>query len=106
MNQLIYSQNNFPKNFFSKPVEIPLVLSGSFGELRSNHFHSGIDIKTQAKEGLNIINSADGFVSRIKISHGGFGKALYVSHKNGYTTVYGHLKKFNNEIENYIKKIQ
>ena len=103
---IINSQEKYPKNYFSKPVEIPLILSGSFGELRSNHFHSGIDIKTQSKQGLNIVSSADGYVSRIKIAHGGFGKAIYVNHKNGYTTVYGHLKKFNTEIENYIKKIQ
>ena len=103
---IIISQDKYPENYFSKPVEIPLILSGSFGELRSNHFHSGIDIKTQSKQGLNIVSSADGYVSRIKIAHGGFGKAIYVNHKNGYTTVYGHLKKFNTEIENYIKKIQ
>ena len=103
---IIISQDKYPENYFSKPVEIPLILSGSFGELRSNHFHSGIDIKTQSKQGLNIVSSADGYVSRIKITHGGFGKAIYVNHKNGYTTVYGHLKKFNTEIENYIKKIQ
>ena len=103
---IINSQEKYPKNYFSKPVEIPLILSGSFGELRSNHFHSGIDIKTQSKQGLKIVSSADGYVSRIKIAHGGFGKAIYVNHKNGYTTVYGHLKKFNTEIENYIKKIQ
>ena len=102
----INSQIEYSKEYFLKPVEIPLVLSGNFGELRSNHFHSGIDIKTQNKEGLKIINSADGYISRIKIAHGGFGKALYIDHPNGYTTVYAHLKKFNKEIENYIKKIQ
>ena len=103
---IVNSQKTYPKNYFSNPVEIPLILSGNFGESRTNHFHSGIDIKTQSKQGLNIISSANGFVSRIKISHGGFGKALYIDHENGFTTVYGHLKKFNNEIEDYIKKIQ
>ena len=102
----INSQIEYPKDYFSKPVEIPLVLSGNFGESRSNHFHSGLDIKTKNKEGLKIINSADGYISRIKIAHGGFGKALYIDHPNGFTTVYAHLKKFNKEIENYIKKIQ
>jgi len=102
----VNSQIEYSKDYFSKPVEIPLVLSGNFGESRSNHFHSGLDIKTQNKEGIKIINSADGYVSRIKIAHGGFGKALYVDHPNGFTTVYAHLKKFNKEIEDYIKKIQ
>ena len=103
---VINSQIEYPKDYFSKPIEIPLVLSGNFGELRSNHFHSGLDIKTQNKEGLKIFNSADGYISRIKIAHGGFGKALYVDHPNGFTTVYAHLKKFNKQIEDYIKKIQ
>jgi len=102
----INSQIEYPKDYFSKPIEIPLVLGGNFGESRSNHFHSGLDIKTQNKEGLKIINSADGYISRIKIAHGGFGKALYVDHPNDFTTVYAHLKKFNKEIEDYIKKIQ
>ena len=102
----INSQIEYPKDYFSKPIEIPLVLSGNFGESRSNHFHSGLDIKTQNKEGLKIINSADGYISRIKIAHGGFGKALYIDHPNDFTTVYAHLKKFNKEIEDYIKKIQ
>ena len=103
---ILNSQIEYPKDYFSKPVEIPLVLSGNFGESRSNHFHSGLDFKTQNKEGLRIISSAKGYVSRIKIAHRGFGKALYINHPNGFTTVYAHLKKFNKEIEDYIKKIQ
>ena len=100
------SQNNYPQNYFANPLEVPLVLSGSFAELRSNHFHSGLDIKTQQREGLKVLASADGFVSRIKIAHFGYGKALYITHPNGYTTVYGHLQKFSPEIEAYIKKQQ
>ena len=103
---ILNSQIEYPKDYFSKPVEIPLVLSGNFGESRSNHFHSGLDFKTQNKEGLRIFSSAKGYVSRIKIAHRGFGKALYINHPNGFTTVYAHLKKFNKEIEDYIKKIQ
>src|SRR5690606_12623796 len=78
----------------------------SFAELRANHFHSGLDIKTQQREGLNVYASAEGFVNRIKISHGGYGKALYVTHPNGYTTVYAHLQKFSPRIEAYIKQHQ
>ena len=63
---IFYSQEKYPQNYFVKPIDIPIALSGSFGELRSNHFHSGIDIKTQFKEGFNILSSADGFISRIK----------------------------------------
>lgn len=100
------SQTNFPKNYFSNPLDIDLILNGTFGELRSSHFHSGLDFKTQFKEGLNIYSAAEGYVSRISIKHGGFGKAIYIDHPNGYTTVYAHLKSFNDEIENYIKKLQ
>ena len=102
----INSQSNFPKNYFSNPLNIELVLNGNFGESRPSHFHSGIDFKTQFKEGLDVFSSAQGYVSRISIKHGGFGKALYINHPNGYTTVYGHLKNFNKEIEDYIKKLQ
>lgn len=95
-----------PENYFTEPLKIPLILSGTFGELRSNHFHSGLDIKTQGKTGHNVHASAEGYVSRIKIAHGGYGKALYVQHPNGYTTVYAHLKKFSPKIEEYVKKKQ
>ena len=102
-----FAQNkDFPKDFFQKPLDIPLLLSGNFGELRDNHFHSGLDYKTQQKEGFNVYASAEGFVSRIKISQWGYGKAIYITHPNGYTTVYGHLKSFNPAIEKFIKTIQ
>lgn len=102
----ITSTKTYPSNYFSNPLEIPLILSGTFGELRPNHFHTGLDIKTQQREGLNVLAAAKGYVARIKISHWGYGKAIYIAHPNGYTTVYAHLQKFNDRIENYIKKRQ
>ena len=102
----VFGQNNYPQDYFSAPLDIPLQLSGNFGEMRPNHFHSGFDFKTQQKEGLNVYASADGYISRIKIAHGGYGKAIYISHPNGFTTVYGHLKCGVGEIEKYIKKEQ
>lgn len=102
----VFSQDRYPVDYFVNPLEIPLVLSGSFGELRSNHFHSGFDIKTQGQTGQNVIASANGYVSRINVSHWGYGKAVYITHPNGFTTVYGHLKKFSPEIEAYVKKNQ
>ncbi|MCF6351021.1 MAG: M23 family metallopeptidase [Flavobacteriaceae bacterium] len=96
----------YPQNYFQNPIDIPLILAGTFGELRTNHFHAGIDIKTKKKEGLNILAIADGYVSRIKIKHWGYGKAIYVTHPNGYTSVYAHLQKFAPSIEAYIKKQQ
>lgn len=100
------AQSKIPADFFRNPLNVNLVLSGSFGELRSNHFHSGMDIKTQQREGLDVLAAGDGYVSRINVQHYGYGKALYIQHPNGYTTVYGHLQKFSPEIEAYIKKQQ
>ncbi|MGB5818304.1 MAG: M23 family metallopeptidase, partial [Saonia sp.] len=102
----IKGQENYPKDAFRSPLDIPLILAGTFGELRSNHFHSGIDIKTQQRQGLPIYAIGDGTVTRIKISLWGYGKAMYVAHPNGYTSVYAHLQKFSPEIEEYIKKVQ
>ncbi len=98
-----FSQNfNIPKGDFITPVEIPIYLSGTFGELRSNHFHSGIDIKTQGVEGKIIRTISDGWVSRINISTSGYGKAIYVTHSNGYMSVYGHLQRFNDTIQSIV----
>ncbi|QHI36080.1 Murein DD-endopeptidase MepM [Kordia antarctica] len=101
-----FSQNKYPQNDFRSPLDIPIILSGTFGELRSNHFHSGIDIKTKQKEGFEVFAIGDGHVSRIKIQHWGFGKALYITHSNGYTSVYAHLKKLAPKLEAYLKKQQ
>ena len=98
-----FSQTDYPKDYFRPPLDIPLALSGSFGELRSNHFHTGLDFKTQQKTGLPVYAAAEGYVSRIKISTFGYGKAIYITHPNGYTTVYGHLKKASVRLENYIR---
>ena len=68
-------------------MEIPIILSGTFGELRPNHFHAGIDIKTKGREGFNVYSIGSGYVTRIQITHGGYGKALYIKHDNGQTTI-------------------
>lgn len=99
-------QEKHPQNTFQSPLDIPLILAGTFGELRSNHFHSGIDIKTQQREGLPVYAIESASITRIKISHWGYGKAIYITHPNGYTSVYAHLQKFSPKIEAYIKKIQ
>lgn len=101
-----YSQSKYPQDYFRNPLDITPILSGTFAELRSNHFHSGIDIKTKRKTGLKVYAAAQGYVSRIKIAHYGYGKAIYITHPNGYTTVYAHLQKFSSKIEDYIKALQ
>lgn len=102
----LFVNAQYPQDYFKNPLDITMVLSGTFGELRSNHFHSGIDLKTQQRTGLKVYAAAEGYVSRIKIQRYGYGKALYITHPNGYTTVYAHLKKFDGAIEQYIKKHQ
>jgi hypothetical protein len=102
----VFSQNEYPQDYFRSPLDINIVLAGTFAELRSNHFHSGLDIKTKRVEGLKVYGIANGYVSRIKVAHFGYGKALYVTHPNGYTSVYAHLQKFSPEIETYIKAKQ
>jgi Peptidase family M23 len=103
---LCHVQHNYPQDLFIPPLQIPLIPAGTFGELRSGHFHSGLDIKTQQIEGLPVYVIGDGMVSRIKIAHWGYGKALYIVHPNGYTSVYGHLQKFSPKIEAYVKNKQ
>lgn len=101
-----YSQSEYPQDYFRKPLDIPIILAGTFAELRPSHFHGGLDIKTQGKEGLRVYTAAPGYISRIKVSHYGYGKAIYITHPNGYTTVYGHLQKFSDRLEKYIKTCQ
>ncbi|MCC6599546.1 MAG: M23 family metallopeptidase [Crocinitomicaceae bacterium] len=96
------SIGNYPTGFFGSPLDIPLNLSGNFGELRTNHFHAGIDLKTQQQEGLKVYASAGGYVSRIKVSPVGYGYAIYIDHPNGYTTVYGHLKSYADKFAQYV----
>jgi murein DD-endopeptidase MepM/ murein hydrolase activator NlpD len=99
----LFGQTNFPTDYFGPPLDIPMQLSGNFGELRPNHFHAGFDLKTLQKEGLNVYAVADGYVSRIKISTFGNGKTIYIDHPNGYTSVYAHLQKTVGAIESVVK---
>ncbi|MFW6370223.1 MAG: M23 family metallopeptidase, partial [Bacteroidota bacterium] len=103
---LIGDMQSQQKDYYQAPLDIPLYLSGSFGELRGSHFHAGIDFKTQAEIGKNIYAAADGYISRIKIQTGGYGRALYINHPNGETTVYAHLHEYAPEIEKYVKAYQ
>ncbi|MFH6958659.1 M23 family metallopeptidase [Flavobacterium aquidurense] len=100
----IFAQTQYPKEDFRAPLDIPMQLSGNFGELRPNHFHAGFDLKTNQREGLSVHAIADGYVSRIKISTFGNGKCIYITHPNGYTSVYGHLQTAVGPIQDYVKK--
>ena len=104
--QQYYTQVEYDKTDFVAPMHIPLILAGNFAELRSNHFHTGLDIKTKGSEGYRIYAIDSGYVSRINISHWGYGRALYITHLNGYTSVYAHLSRFPDKIEKYLRKKQ
>ena len=100
ISAIAYGQNNI------SPLDIPIKLSGTFGELRNTHFHTGIDIKTGGTQGLKVKAVKKGYLSRVRVSVGGYGKSLYINHYDGTTSVYAHLKKFSDSIEKYVKKIQ
>ena len=105
--QQIFSDNKYPLVDFRPPLDIvPPALAGSFGELRSNHFHSGMDYRTNQRIGYPVYAIADGYISRLRVQNSGFGLALYINHKNGYTSVYGHLSRFNAKIAQQVKSIQ
>jgi hypothetical protein len=102
----IWAQEEFPKNYFRSPVDTIIVLAGNFAELRPNHFHGGLDIKTGNKERMPIHAVADGYVSRIKVSSFGYGRVIYITHPNGFVSVYAHNSSFNDAIGTYVKDRQ
>jgi murein DD-endopeptidase MepM/ murein hydrolase activator NlpD len=99
-----YAQRNYPQDDFISPVPIPISLSGNFSELRKTHFHAGLDIRTEGREGLPIIAIADGYVSKISVSATGYGRMLFLEHTNGYTSGYAHLSAFEPVLAAYVKK--
>ena len=103
---LSFAQQPYPEDYFQSPLNLPVYPSGTFGEVRSNHFHTGLDYRTEQKTGLPVHAAADGYVSRIKVSSYGYGTALYIDHPNGYTTVYGHLEAYASKIENIVRAEQ
>ncbi|MBE4951215.1 M23 family metallopeptidase [Chryseobacterium culicis] len=103
---IVQAQNNYPQNYFRNPLNIPMQLAANFGAVRTNHFHMGLDLRTNSQENLPVLAAADGYVSRIKVERYGFGNALYITHPNGYTTVYAHLNKYFNQLDEYVKEKQ
>lgn len=100
------AQNNYPQNYFRNPLSIPMQLAANFGAVRTNHFHMGLDLRTNSKENLSVVAAADGYVSRIKVERYGFGNAVYITHPNGYTTVYAHLNRYFDTLDEYVKEKQ
>ena len=102
----VFPQKNYPTNYFRYPLDIPLKLNANFGEMRPNHFHMGLDLFTLRRENLPVLAPADGWISKIKIDPNGFGNAIYVSHPNGYTTLYAHMNTFPPGTAQAIKEAQ
>jgi hypothetical protein len=96
----------YPKNYFRYPLDLPPSTAGTFGELRPNHFHAGLDFRTNQRDGYPVHAAADGFISRLKVQFGGFGNAVYITHPNGFTTVYGHLESFSSELAKLVHDYQ
>jgi hypothetical protein len=95
-----------PQDYFRSPVDIPVLLSGTFGEPRNTHFHAGIDIKTEGVEGKRIYAVADGYVSRIRIAPSGYGTSIFITHPNGYVSHYAHLQRFHGSIAQWARQKQ
>jgi len=105
--QYFFSQaQSYPQNYFRHPLDIPMQLVANFGEIRTNHWHMGLDIRTQQRVNLPVHAAAEGYISRVSIEPGGFGQAIYINHPNGYTTVYGHLNSFFSALADYVKQKQ
>jgi murein DD-endopeptidase MepM/ murein hydrolase activator NlpD len=96
----------YPRDYFRDPLDIPISLAANFGELRPNHYHMGLDIRTQKKVNLPVYAAADGYIAHVKIEPAGFGQAIYICHPNGYTTLYAHLNKFFPALAAYVSRQQ
>lgn len=95
-----------PASNYQSPLDIFPQLAADFGELREDHFHMGVDIRTRGREGLPVYAVADGYVSHIRIEESGLGKALFITHPDGYTSVYGHLSRLDDDLEKEVHRQQ
>jgi murein DD-endopeptidase MepM/ murein hydrolase activator NlpD len=102
----LFPSEVFPRNIFRNPLSIPIKLAANFGELRSNHYHMGLDIRTEHRENLPVYAAAEGYIYRIKIEPFGFGQAIYIRHAGGFITLYAHLNAFFPALAAWIKQKQ
>src|SRR5690606_12931182 len=104
--QPVIQSQPYPQGYFRSPLDLPPDASGTFGELRSNHFHAGTDYRTNQRVGYPLYAVADGTISRIRVQIGGGGNMVYIDHPNGYTSVYMHMHRFNDMIGQAVKDLQ
>ncbi|MFD2553791.1 M23 family metallopeptidase [Sphingobacterium tabacisoli] len=105
-NKGLITSRNYPQGYFRNPLNIAMDASGTFGELRSTHFHAGDDYRTQQRTGLPLHAAAEGYVSRVRVQIGGGGNSVYIDHPNGYTSVYLHMEDFNEVLTNIVRAEQ
>ncbi|HVM86556.1 MAG TPA: peptidoglycan DD-metalloendopeptidase family protein [Puia sp.] len=101
-----FPSKNYPQHYFRNPLNVPISLAGNFGEIRPNHYHMGLDIRTEKRTNLPVYAAADGYIAKVKVDATGFGQAIYINHLNGYTTLYAHLNDFFPALSKYIKQQQ
>jgi Peptidase family M23 len=101
-----FPPKDYPRSYFRDPLPVAMHLAANFGELRENHYHMGLDIRTEHRENLPVVAAAEGYISRIKVEPFGFGQAIYLTHPNGYTTVYAHLNAFMPALADFVKQQQ
>ena len=101
-----FSPKNYPVDYFEYPVVATKGLAANFGELRPNHYHMGLDCRTDQAQNKKIVAAADGYIAKVKIEPWGFGRAIYINHPNGLTTLYAHLNDFYDGLEKYVKQQQ
>src|SRR5688500_969291 len=97
---------NYPKGYFRWPLDLKPEIVANLGELRNNHWHMGLDIRTNQKENQPVYAAAAGYIARIRIEPFGFGRSIFINHPNGLTTLYAHLNDFFPELEQYVKTQQ
>ncbi|HYO21514.1 MAG TPA: M23 family metallopeptidase [Flavisolibacter sp.] len=103
---LVGNTQDYPRNYFRHPLNVPMQLVANFGEIRANHWHMGLDIRTQQRENLQVYAAAEGYVSRIVVEPGGFGQAIYIDHPNGFTTLYAHMNAFFPALQKHVLEEQ
>lgn len=101
-NAQFFPKKNYPKNYFIYPVDARISLAANFGELRPNHYHMGLDCRTDQVVNKTVKAAADGYIARVSVEPFGYGQAIYINHPNGLTTVYGHLNRFFSALEKYV----
>ncbi len=105
-NAQLFAPKKYPQGYFDWPVAATKALAANFGELRPNHYHMGFDCKTDQRQNVQVLAAADGYIAKVKIEPSGFGRAIYINHPNGLTTLYAHLNDFYPALERYIKEQQ